>query len=143
MGNYDIERERQKSEEIRKAFREIFPLADENDLPWAACHIKDFLRQRIKREVQEGTHRFVSRVCRVLCEISPPKTHVEDMARIVVEAAKEGRRHANDVVRLKEQIAKLTAERDRLKAAVDQVGQRTVDRAEAGQSKSKTNSNPE
>lgn len=87
--DYDVEREKRKSEEIRTAFREVFPLCDENDLPWAPSHIKGFLRDRIKREVQEGVFHFQSRVCRILCEVSPPKSHIEDMCRIVTDQAKE------------------------------------------------------
>lgn len=91
MSQYDIEREKRNNEEIRKAFREMFPLASDHDLPWAACHIKDFLRGRIEQEVHEGIFHFQQRVVRVLCEVSPPKTHVEDMCRIVVDEAKRGR----------------------------------------------------
>lgn len=87
--DYDVEREKRKSEEIRIAFREIFPLAAENDLPWAACQIKGFLRKRIEEEVAEGIFHFRACVVRILCEVSPPKSYVEDMARIVVEKAKK------------------------------------------------------
>ncbi len=87
--DYDVEREKRKSEEIRVAFREIFPLASENDLPWAACQIKGFLRKRIEDEVSEGIFHFRAAVLRILCEVAPPKSHVEDMARIVVEKAKK------------------------------------------------------
>ena len=80
MADYDVEREKRKSEEIRGAFREMFPLVDESDLPWAACQIKAFLRDRIRKEVEAGVFHFQSRVTRVLCEVSPPKSHVEDMA---------------------------------------------------------------
>ena len=107
MSNYDVEREKQESADIRKAFRECFPLAAENDLPWAACQIKGFLRERIKREVEEGTRHFTSRVVRVLCDISPPKTHVEDMARIVVNEAKKVPDMESEIKYLKEQIEKL------------------------------------
>lgn len=86
--DYDIEKEKRHSHEIRKVFREMFPLCAEHDLPWAACHIPGFLQKRIALEIEEGTKWFVRRVTGVLCEISPPKNHVEDMARIVVEQAK-------------------------------------------------------
>jgi hypothetical protein len=109
--DYDIERAKQEQAEIRKAFREIFPLAAESDLPWAASHIKNFLRDRIKREVQEGVFHFQSAIVRVLCEISPPKTHVVDMARIVVEAARDGRR-------FQEQLESVKKERDELRDAL-------------------------
>lgn len=86
---YDIEREQRKSEEIRVAFRECFPLAPVESLPWAACQIKRFLSDRIEQESKYATSNFVSEVAKVLLEISPPKTHVVDMARIVVTAVRE------------------------------------------------------
>lgn len=86
---YDIEREKRETAEIRKAMKECFPLADENHLPWAASQIKEFLRDRIKREVAEGVFNFQASVVRILCEVAPPKTHVEDMARICVTQAEE------------------------------------------------------
>lgn len=106
--DYDVEREKQSQSELRKAFRDIFPLASEHDLPWAPCHIKGFLRDRIRREAEERVFHFHARVVHVLCEVSPPKTHVEDMARIVVEKAKEADRLKVQVDRLMEQIAELT-----------------------------------
>ena len=87
--DYDIEREKRKTEELHKAFRAIFPLASDNDLPSSASQISAFLKGRIEFEVEKATSQFTSRVVRILCEVSPPKTHVEDMARIVVNQAKE------------------------------------------------------
>ncbi len=116
--DYDVEREKRKSEEIRIAFRELFPLAGENDLPWAACHIKEFLRDRISLECSERIFHFQSRVVRVLCEIAPPKTHVEDMARMVVEEAKEARRLKPELERLKE----IKAERDEMLRRLTEIG---------------------
>lgn len=89
--SYDLEREKQKSEEIRKAFREMFPLAYEHDLPWAACQIKAFLLKKIEEEVADRVIHFQRRIASILCEVSPPKTHMEDMARIVVDDAKKWR----------------------------------------------------
>ena len=86
--NYDIEREKQKSEEIRQVCRQMFPLADETDLPWAATQLPGFLAARIKHEVEQGTKNFTMQLCKVLCEISTPKTHIIDMARICVDEAK-------------------------------------------------------
>jgi hypothetical protein len=108
--DYDIERAKQNEAEIRKAFAEIFPLCNEKDLPWAACHIKGFLRDRIRREVEEGMSWFQHRVVRVLCEISPPKTHVEDMARICVEQAKraaELEKENKDLLLKREQLKRI------------------------------------
>ena len=55
--------------------------------------------QRAKLRISCGTashwkssrvsNTFQSRVVKVLCEVSPPKQYVEDMARIVVNQAKE------------------------------------------------------
>lgn len=86
---YDIEASKRETSELKRAFAELFPLVDERDLPRTPSHIKDFLRKRIEFEVERGVFHFQSRVVRILCEISPPKTHVEDMARIVVNQAKE------------------------------------------------------
>lgn len=104
--NYDVEREKRKSEEIRKVFREMFPLVNEDDLPSAPGHIKPFLAERIKREVADGTQYFTSRVVRILCEVSPPKNHVEDMARICVEQAKTAPTLEERCQKLSEQLAK-------------------------------------
>lgn len=90
--DYDIEREKQKSTEIRAVFREMFPLTVETDLPWAAAQIPGFLKKRIELEVERGTFHWTSDIVRVLCEISPPKTHAVDMARNCVNAAKEAQR---------------------------------------------------
>lgn len=87
--NYDIEREKHKSEELRKVFREMFPLVNEHHLPWTAVHIRSFLTERIAQEIDQGTKYFTRAVVRILCEVSPPKTHIEDMARICVEEAKK------------------------------------------------------
>lgn len=105
--DYDVERSKQAAEEIRVAFRAMFPLAAEHDLPWAACQIQEFLRDRIRREVEEGVFHFQSRVVRVLCEISRPKTHVEDMARIVVDEAKKARELASQLESTKKQNEQL------------------------------------
>src|ERR1700724_503405 len=114
--DYDAEREKQKSEEIRRIFREIFPLCQEEDLPWAACHIKDFLRNRIKHEVQEQTEGFTCDIARVLCEVTPPKSWMIDMVRIVVNELKSSRsdikREREKVEDLKKQIGKLEAKKE-------------------------------
>lgn len=85
---------RKHEKELKEVFSKVFPLADEKDLPWATCHIDRFLRERVAKEVELGTRFFTSRVVKVLCEVSPPKAHVEDMARIVVDKAKEAERNA-------------------------------------------------
>lgn len=116
--NYDIERSRQESEEIRKVFRELFPLADENHLPYAACHIKGFLRDRIKIEADERCFHREAEIVRVLAEVSPPKTHLVDMARIVVKQALLYRAGRDQY----EKLADLTAERDEMKLRLDEIG---------------------
>ena len=116
--DYDVERSKQEQAELRKAFRELFPLAGESDLPWAACHIKQFLRDRISIECAERIFHFQSRVVRILCEVSPPKTHVEDMCRIVVEEAKKARQ---DRVKL-EAAVEVTKERDELLLRIREIG---------------------
>lgn len=75
--------------ELKAAMQALFPLAEERDLPWAACHLQNFLKARIDLEVAEKVRHFTSRVVRVLCEVSPPKQHVDDMARIAVNKAHE------------------------------------------------------
>lgn len=116
--DYDIERKKQESTDLRKAFRELFPLAAEHDLPWAPCHIKRFLRDRISQECADRIFHFQSRVCRILCEVSPPKTHVEDMCRIVVEEAKQAR---SDRLKL-EKAVDVTAERDEILVRLREIG---------------------
>lgn len=93
--DYDAEREKRKSEEIRKEFRLLFPLCMEEELPWAACQIGGFLRKRIEFEVRENTDYFARDVARVLCEVTRPKTHIVDMVRIVVEELKTSRNLIN------------------------------------------------
>jgi hypothetical protein len=119
--DYDLEREKRKSEEVRKVFREMFPLTNENDLPWAVCQIPEFLKKRIDQEVADGVCWFQQRVCRVLCEVSPPKTHVEDMARIVVEKAKELERAKESLRDLKA----ITKERNEMLDLFRQIGKLT------------------
>jgi hypothetical protein len=97
MSEYDVEKSKRESSELRAAFAEIFPLANEQDLPWAPCQIKAFLHDRIRREVESGAFHFTARVVKVLCEVSPPKTHVEDMARIAVEECKTARAQAEQL----------------------------------------------
>lgn len=105
--NYDIEREKQKTTEIRNAMRECFPLCNEDDLPSAASQIKGFLRDRIQREVEEGVFNWQSQIVRVLCEVSPPKSHAVDMARFVVEQAKESASLAATIRKAEEEIRRL------------------------------------
>jgi len=116
--DYDVERSKQASEEIRKAFREIFPLTFEHDLPWAACHIKDFLRNRIEQEAAERVHHWQHGIVKVLCEVSPPKTHAVDMARIVVEKAKK----ADEMRRAFEDLEEIKKDRDHLLDCVRSIG---------------------
>lgn len=116
--DYDVERKRQEESELRKAFRELFPLAFEHDLPSAPCHIKRFLRNLITEEAANRLFFLQSRVAHILCEISPPKTHIEDMCRIVVEEAKRGRQ---DRLAL-ERAAETKAERDELLQRITEIG---------------------
>lgn len=113
--NYDIEQKKRESSAIRQAFAECFPLVDERDLPSAAVHIRNFLCSRIRHEVELGTRHFTSRVVRVLCEISPPKNYVEDMARIVVNKAKEAEQLADKVKALQAELQAVRAELGDLK----------------------------
>lgn len=86
--NYDIEKSKREESELQQAFREIFPLAGDFDLPRAPCHIKQFLRDRIEQETNERCFHQISQVARVLCEVTHPKTHLVDMARNVVTEVK-------------------------------------------------------
>lgn len=116
--SYDIERAKRETTDLQAAFREIFPLAGDFDLPMAPCHIKDFLRQRIEYETAERTFHAFSRVVKVLCEVSPPKTHLVDMARIVVDKAKES-------IRAKEQLenlAELQKDRAEMAQVIREIG---------------------
>lgn len=89
--DYDVEREKRKSEEIRNQFRLLFPLCMEEELPWAACQIREFLKERIELEVKQNTEYFVRSIAGVLCEVTHPKTHMIDMVRNVVEELKTAR----------------------------------------------------
>ena len=82
-----------REQELKRAFAEIFPLANDRDLPWAACQIGNFLKKRIALEVGEQTRHFTTRVVKILCEQSPPRSTVEDMAREVVCKAAVSERH--------------------------------------------------
>lgn len=116
--DYDLERSRHEEEELRKVFREMFPLSSEHDLPWAPCHIKQFLRDRINQEASDRIFHYQSRIVRILCEISPPKTHVEDMCRIVVEEAKEFRRYKQELERFDD----VKKERDEMHDRLSEIG---------------------
>lgn len=117
--DYDLEREKQQSAEIRKAFREMFPLCMENELPWSPNQMRDFLQRRIELEVRENTDHFMMSIARVLCEVTCPKTHVIDMVRIVVEEVKSARSNKEKLEKAKE----TTEERDELLSCVRQIGQ--------------------
>lgn len=116
---YDVEQSKKESAEIKAAFAKMFPLCDERDLPWAICHIEEFLKKRIAHEINQGAFRRESGIVEVLCEVSPPKNHVVDMARIVVEQAKEAAGFAKQVQELspllkeREQLLNLTRMLDR------------------------------
>lgn len=116
--DYDVEREKRKSEEIRKAFREIFPLCSPDELPWAACQIKDFLARRIEFEVRENTNEFVYSISRVLCEVTRPKTYTVDMCRLIVEEVKEARRNKEALEKAKE----VEQERNEMLARLREIG---------------------
>ncbi len=94
---YDTEIGKKLERDMITGFKAAFPLADERDLPRTGNQIKPFLKDRIDLEVKEGIRNFQSRVVRILCEVSEPKNHVEDMARIVVN-------EANKVHSLSEQL---------------------------------------
>lgn len=51
--SYEIEQVKQRETDLTKAFRDIFPLAGEKDLPWTSSQIKGFLRDRMARIVVE------------------------------------------------------------------------------------------
>lgn len=116
--DYDRERKKQEEGELRKAFRELFPFSNEHDLPYAPCHIKQFLRNLIAEEAADRLFFLQSRVARILCEIAPPKTHIEDMCRIVVEEAKRGRKDRLEL----EKAAATKAERDELFERISEIG---------------------
>lgn len=84
---YDSEASKKFDRELVSGFKHAFPLVDERDLPRTPAQIKQFLAERVATEVKEGIRSFQSRIVRVLCEVSEPKNHVEDMARIVVNEA--------------------------------------------------------
>lgn len=100
--NYDVEKAKREVSELQQAFREIFPLAGDFDLPRAPCHIKQFLRDRIEQETSERCFHQISQISRVLCEVTLPKTHMVDMARIVVDEVKNARRMAKELQALKD-----------------------------------------
>ena len=116
--SYDIETAKRESTERQAAFREIFPLAGDFDLPRTPSQIKQFLRDRINQETDERVFHFVSQVTRVLCEVSPPKTHLVDMARIVVEKAKESIRAKPKL----EALAELESDRENMAEVIRQIG---------------------
>lgn len=81
--------ESQKHEElIREAFRQLYPLTPEELLPWYPTHIPEFLRDRLKRELSNQVEGFIRGVSRILLDVTPPKTHMVDMARKVVTELK-------------------------------------------------------
>lgn len=77
--------------ELKAAFARLYPLAREADLPWAACQIERFLKRRLELELERNTAGYAQEIGSVLLEASHPKPHLVDMARIVVERAKNGR----------------------------------------------------
>lgn len=95
-----IETTRKLEAEMKLAFATMFPLCSEHELPRAACHIEGFLKKRIAIEVEQATRHFTTSVVKVLCEISPPKTHVCDMARIVVQEAERAKQLEDSLRRL-------------------------------------------
>lgn len=114
------------------AFKKVFPLADERDLPNSPARIPRFLEIRVKLEVDEATLYFQHRVVQILCEVTHPKHHVEDMARAVVELAKEAKtlRPANEELRKEEAlsrqaIAALRLVRQEAAKVVTQLGSET------------------
>lgn len=120
--DYDIEREKQKSNEIRKAFREMFPLCMEHELPWDVCQIADFLKRRIEIEVRENTDHFVQSIARVLCEVTRPKTHMVDMARIIVEEVKTFRSEQGRNKERLEKAKETETERDEILGIIREIG---------------------
>ncbi len=70
--------------EIKELFGRMFPLVPVRDLPTVPNHIPSFIEKRISQEVEWQTQHFTTQVVKVLCEVTHPKTHVADMARLVV-----------------------------------------------------------
>lgn len=100
---------------LQKEFTKLFPLAPVETLPAKADEIGAFLAKRIPLEVEAANLHMVRQVGRVLCEISPPKTHLVDMARIVVEHARERDHYFNDAKNLRVINERLKAEADELR----------------------------
>lgn len=96
--------------ELKAACKEMFPLAEDRDLPWAACQLRRFLEGRIAAEVENRVQGFTERVIKVLIEISPLKQYPEDMARIVVDRAKQSQRLEKEIEVLREKLAKTPKE---------------------------------
>jgi hypothetical protein len=122
-----IETSRKYEAEIKKAFTELFPLADDRDLPSYPSHIPDFLKKRLALEVEERCRHLTSRIVRILCEVTHPKTHIEDMVRAAVEKAKatervevERDRVKLELVEAKRQFSAMT---DRLNEQAEQIKQ--------------------
>jgi rRNA maturation endonuclease Nob1 len=99
---------------LQKAFGKLFPLCPVAQLPRKAEDIERFLKKRIPLEVEESTLHMVRQVSKVLCEISPPKSYLVDMARIVTDKAKEAERHEETIKGLRDAIEKW---RDTLRVA--------------------------
>lgn len=100
-------------QQLHRVFGAMFPLADDRDLPWTVDHLPGFLKDRIEHEVAQRVHWFQTRCVKVLCEISPPKTHVDDMCRLVVDTAKRSLLRVEElerqVTRLKKELADLSS----------------------------------
>jgi len=116
--NFDELRAVQERSEIRKVFRMMFPLAWEADLPSRPGEIPAFLREKLEQEARDRVTHFQQRIVRILCEIAPPKSHMEDMARIVVEEAKKYREAREKY----ERLAQITAERDEMLERIREIG---------------------
>ncbi len=101
--NSVLEIEQQHRQEIRDAFYSLFPLADYDSLPTATSEIGEFLKRRIAVEVETRGEHWVRQVARVLCEASVPKTHLVDMARIVVDKARKYEMEVQKVADLKKE----------------------------------------
>lgn len=78
-----------EEEELRAVFAKMYPFTPKHHLPWAACQIPDFIRARIEHEVKIETREVTNHIVRILAEASPPKHHVSDMVRYVVDLAKK------------------------------------------------------
>lgn len=73
---------------LNEALKKMFPFASEDSIPTYPQGLQQFLEDRLDFELDKRVHGFTAAITRILCEVTRPKTHVQDMVRIVVEKAK-------------------------------------------------------